>query len=313
MNFEKLYRETFSQVRFEGDISPQGLKKRRRRRSIGKLLILAAAVCAVGMLGLTAYAMGFLNLRSFLIKNPEPALTAAPTAAETEFAAAAVDTPEPEAVLSLQGYSDSPESKATGEWREFLNSYDADGAIISEIGNSPTEFDEKYSEYLVYTQEMADKLEEIAAKYGLKLHKTVEILDHDQLAERVGGEFLGEYHARYSGYIYEDGFFSTDGDYAFPDGMVGYQLTRSIPGTLTEISLNLGDISEYRQLQYTAPDGTALLLALSPSKCLIICDLGGAYVTVNVLAGTDTAGEYVMTEEKLEEMADSIYWQEMAP
>ena len=38
-------------------------------------------------------------------------------------------------------------------------------AIISEIGNSPTGFEERYGHYLVYTQEMADKLEEIIAKY----------------------------------------------------------------------------------------------------------------------------------------------------
>ena len=76
-------------------------------------------------------------------------------------------------VISLSGYLDTPESKALAEWNAFTESYDADGSIIASIGNQPTGFEETYGLYLVYTQEMADKLEEILAKYNLRDRKSV--------------------------------------------------------------------------------------------------------------------------------------------
>ena len=71
-------------------------------------------------------------------------------------------------LLSLAGVEGSPEHEADVEWQEFLESYDQDESILAAVGNSPTGFEEEYGEYLCYRQEMADKIEEICEKYGLR-------------------------------------------------------------------------------------------------------------------------------------------------
>lgn len=55
----------------------------------------------------------------------------------------------------------SPEHEADAEWQEFLKSYDQDESILAAVGNDSTEFEEEYGEYLCYSQEMADKIDEI--------------------------------------------------------------------------------------------------------------------------------------------------------
>lgn len=78
------------------------------------------------------------------------------------------DIPEKEVdMISLAGTEGSPEYEADVEWQKFLDSYDTDESILASVGSGTTGFEEKYGEYLCYSQEMADKIEEICEKYGL--------------------------------------------------------------------------------------------------------------------------------------------------
>ena len=91
--------------------------------------------------------------------------------------------------ISLSGYWESPETQALYEWENFVRSYDPDGQIVMENDKNPIGFEDRYLAYTVYTQEMADKLEEIAQKYGLKLHTEMNIVWGEEFAYRLGGKF----------------------------------------------------------------------------------------------------------------------------
>jgi len=87
------------------------------------------------------------------------------------------DDEEANKCIGLSGYQGSPEAQALAEWMAFLSAYDTDHAILEEIGNGPADIDEnRYGLYYVYTQDMADKLEEIIQKYGLKLHTDINVV-----------------------------------------------------------------------------------------------------------------------------------------
>lgn len=116
---------------------------------------------------------------------------------------------------SLQGYPDTPEYKASAEWNKFEQSYDRDGKILDEAdaeqkrtGIDP--FGEKYGSYLIYSQEMADKVDEITAKYNLKLHTGFDDGDEKRLEEKVGDIFNDNITG--GAYFYDDGTFQMDVD-----------------------------------------------------------------------------------------------------
>ena len=205
--------------------------------------------------------------------------------------------------ISLQGFAGSPEYQANQEWQDFCLSYDRDGSILATIGNSDTELDAKYDLYTVYSQEMADKLEEIRKKYGLTLHTQVDFLEsQEDLTRRVGGNFLKENIIAYTGYIYEDGTFQFDGDAQIAGDLITIQLRRSVKGSFDVVYLNIGDIDRYEETHITAPTGDDLVLAMNWEKGLILADLGDCFISVNVLCGVGQT----ITEELLEEIAAGI-------
>ena len=122
-------------------------------------------------------------------------------------------------IISLQGYAGSPEYEAFVEWSTFTASYDTDHTILMEVGNEPTGIDYIYEGvYGCYTQEMVDKLLEIADKYGLILHGNRTIFDptvdpsaFDNFINTVAeGNFVDIENSGFGGYTYEDGSFQFD-------------------------------------------------------------------------------------------------------
>ena len=199
--------------------------------------------------------------------------------------------------ISLQGYCDTPEFLAAQEWRKFEDNYDTDWKILDEVGNNTAEWDEKYGAYGVYSQEMADKVDEIAEKYGLTLHNSrPDDVDNDELEARFG-KVMDD--AILMGYCYDDGTFHVDGEY----NEYGFQLGRVVKGTFDIVYLNIGSSSSYEQWQYTTDDGYNVTLCLSNDKALIIADLDGSFVTVNVMLRFSPK---TMDKAQLEDMADHI-------
>ena len=199
-------------------------------------------------------------------------------------------------MISLQGFAGSPEYQAALAWAEFEESYDTDGAILDAVGNAPTPWDDKYAPaYFVYSQEMADTIDAIAAEYGLALHSGFRDADMAALYARFGR--FGKISDGY-GYCYDDGSFQFDGDF----NGVGYQLRRSMKGVLDTVFLNVTDAASYEQWEYKTACGKTVLLALGPHKALILSESEQSFTAVNVLAGTDVG----FSVEELEAMADAF-------
>jgi len=190
--------------------------------------------------------------------------------------------------ISLAGIQNSPEYTAAREWLEFIAAYDPDGALFEQASNNPAELDPKYGLYLVFTQEMADKLDEITEKYGLNLHSSLEALPSEALLNsRLNGVVLPAAYELLGGYIYENNSFAFDG-YAYLENGTGlsFQFMNARKGTFSDVMLHIGDAARYETWGFSAPGGMPLLLALGPAKSLVIADTGRSFVTINVLSGS---------------------------
>ncbi len=237
------------------------------------LLILTAVCVVVTLLCVAALATNFFGQRT----TAEAAVPAATEAAAGEQTDAA------------QAYADSPECLAAAEWQAFRATYDADGQILAAAGSAPAEFQEKYGMYLVYSQDMADKLDALTAQYGLKLHQSMSFCySADELCEKAGIDAFLTDCSECSGYLYDDGSFYFDGVTALPDGpYVGYQFTRLMRGCFSETPLNTDSEDGGEAWDYTAPDGTRLRLTLGSGQSAIFASLPGSFLSVKVLDGTD--------------------------
>ena len=316
MSNREFYQETFSQVRGTGEIRWEDYEMRRRGKSLKWFVTLAASVALLAALSALAVAANFFGLRDVLLpeKGSVNVVDERGVVVPGEY--------EYKDFVSLSGWADTPESRALAEWQAFLEGYDQDGAIISEIGNSPTGFEERYGHYLVYTQEMADKLEEIVAKYELKLHEWMEVVLPETWPQAVGG-FFRENVVPYSGYIYENGTFRFDGDAELGAGElkgygpIEYQFSRSVKGTFDDVALNIGDLGGFEEWGYRAADGTSVTLGLGErNRSLILADLGDSFVLVNVLAGRqgdDVFSSGPIGRDELEELADSFFYSALTP
>lgn len=316
MSNREFYQETFSQVRGTGEIRWEDYEMRRRGKSLKWFVTLAASVALLAALSALAVAANFFGLRDALLPEKGSVNVV------DENGIVVPGEKELKDFVSLSGWADTPESRALAEWQAFLEGYDQDGAIISEIGNSPTGFEERYGHYLVYTQEMADKLEEIIAKYDLKLHQWMEVVLPETWPQAVGG-FFRENVVPYSGYIYENGTFRFDGGAELGAGElkgygpIEYQFSRSVKGTFDDVALNIGDLGGFEEWGYRAADGTSVTLGLGErNRSLILADLGDSFVLVNVLAGRqgdDIFSSGPIGREELEELADSFFYSALTP
>lgn len=307
------YKETFSQVHSRRELNWEEFehmeRKRKKYRPLRLLAAAAAVVLLVGAPTMGAIAANFLGLGDLL---PVSWGIRAQPLRGLEDLVLPVKSGDGEArPLSLSGYADTPESRALAEWVQFQADYDPDHTILDSVGNTLDPSLAQYNAYLVYTPEMADRLKEIAEKYGLKLHSaSYDAAQHPELTEPLGN-FLGRANGQV-GYLYEDGTFHADGwaqlttdDY----GPVEFQLQRSVKGTLHDALVYL-DPGQFTQWDYTTQRGLRVKLALGPERSMILVDFRDCFVTVLVLGGVeqyvDAATEHALTSAHLEELADQL-------
>lgn len=226
------------------------------------------------------------------------------------------DIPKKEVdIITLGGIEGNPEYMANAEWREFLGQYDVDGAILAEIGNGFAGLPEEYElTYHCYTQEMADKVDELCEKFNLsKLTGFYIAQDYDDLCRRAGiGDIcrsMGQ-DVRWEfggGYLYDDGTFSMDGRVAWKGSsllcVTDYQFGRTMKGSFNPVTLNVGRIEEYQEWDYSTRSGQVVRLANSSQKALIIAERDNSFIVVNVL-GDLYSDTFEVSDEMLEELAD---------
>lgn len=273
----------------------------KRNSSKKGIVTLGIAVAVVAALGVTAFAAFGGGLDGILFNkaaDEQAPIAESDIKTSDDYFAYAGN----QEYISLQGYTDSPEYMAAKEWRLFEDNYDKDYAILDSVGNNPTQWNEKYGVYGVYSQEMADKVDEIAAKYNLTLHENKLIdVDESSLNAQYGEVLNG---AMLAGYGYADGTFNADGEF---DGYP-IQLGRVAKGTFDTVYLNIGSSSSYEQWTYTTASGVTVLLCLSHDKALIIADLEESFVSVNVLL---RFCDKPMDKAQLENLADHIHFENL--
>ncbi len=279
-------------------IADQERVTRKRRHVRMYWGVAAASVALILMLAAPAAAIAsnWLGLRDLLIPEPSGVLSPMPDS---------VPTLPMRDFIGLSGYAESAEAQAFREWLLFLGEYDKDGAILKQVSNGPTGLDEKYLPYIVYTQEMADKLEEITRKYDLKLHtEYMDSWNSAEAREMMTKAFAGEGHTFKGGYAYADGTLQFDGCFQTKDGrVIDYQLRRCAKGVFDEVMLSIGNAEDYQEKPYRTARGDEVTLAYRPDvKSLIFVDSENYFISVNLLLWQVDS----ITEEDLKLFADSI-------
>lgn len=276
----------------------------KKQKKTHKLQLAAALALAIIIPAAAAYATNLFGLHSIsmgkiVVEDPLS------------------DVPEREVdIISLQGISDSPEAKACMEWARFyLEEYDKDGSILSEIGNGPSDVDPRYREtYNCYTQEMVDKVDEICEKYQLSILENPAVGDYEEVCGKTGigkvcsDQTEGVHHFNNGGYFYEDGTLHMEGSAYIdedPSYAVGYQLMRSMKGSFCPYILNIENVDDYEQWEYTTANGETMLLAISDFKALIIEEKEESCIVVNIL-DYNGADKLDISCEALEKLADSF-------
>ena len=222
-------------------------------------------------------------------------------------------------VLTLFGHSGDPIQQATKEWFDFLETYDPDGALRDNNPDHPEIPNQYEYTYSCYTQEMADKVDEIAEKYGLKLLEEgipFQAWQSDIFLEESGiGSLVlpdsGAEITRLSGMFYLPHNFNLETELKLKGMDTKVWLTviyarkdyfpRDYPGGT--------DLSLYDQWDYTASGGTALLLALSSKgHGYIIAELSDAMMILsidgNFSGSAYPTAEEIITKAQLEAVAD---------
>jgi hypothetical protein len=278
------------------------MKKLRAKIIVTATLVLCLALTGLG----TAYATKMFGLKDQIMGDKSQITILVPVENGTF-----VETLIPSDTISLQGYAESKEYQAATEWNTFLDQNLT--RLVSKVGNGPTGLEEKYVGYSVYTQEMADKLEAVTAKYGLKLHTSIRhFYDEKELSQVAGKDiFLGETNKVEGGYIYDDGTFRYDGGARLSNGIsFAYQLGYCRKGVFDAVYLNIGNANDYKEWSYKTAGGVVVTLAVGPHSSLVIANLDKAFVTINVLpeisADFEPQTGYKISEADLETFADSI-------
>lgn len=191
-------------------------------------------------------------------------------------------------VLSLHGFVDSPEYLANQEWLEYENSYDPDGSLLQQADANGYEPPPDYFSYLCYTEEMEGKIDAICEKYGLELAGPIYFGDAHQTLEAVAVPSIANdaVVTPGNGRYYRSGSFLVDGDlqHRFGDRqdpdelMFSYSCDKK--GVFFTSFLTTDDLGTFDAWEYTAWDGTPLLLAQNKERGLILTETGDCFISV---------------------------------
>ena len=225
-------------------------------------------------------------------------------------------------IITPYGRSGDAIQQALKEWYEFQESYDPDYLLATnepDIPGIPNQYEYTYS---CYTQEMVDKVDEIAAKYNLKLLEgwiPFQRYQSDIFLEETGIRSLLRQDSDaqitgMAGMLYLPYNFGMDFELVTENAgklmtFYGYARKDYFPSAFA----GKMDIDAYEQWDHTTLGGTKLLLALSgKGQGKIIAEQENAMIMISIdgnrsLSHTNypDASE-VMTKAELESIADQF-------
>lgn len=300
-----------SQILLSSEISPAGKDERIMRKKM-KPVVIAALIglmvvlmgCAIAAMSLQDMVIGEHSIKIGEILDSEGNVVTERYTVKD--------------VISLQGIKDSPNQLAAKEWFEYEQSY------VVDWNEERDEFEknrsEVYDAYSAYTQEMADKLDEIAHKYGLKLagaQAAVQSYQNNILFDALGFENLHHENADVeveylSGYFYECGNFNMDFLLTLPKGNWAHEILLNIrycgKEYLDTVYTSIRNIESVEQWNYTTAHGNHILIVMGEGFARFFCDRDDAFLTSGF--GTDYVSEsgtiQYMTKQEIELVADAL-------
>lgn len=292
-------------------------RKSTKRISLRRPFLIAAVVAI--MLLLVGCAVVYLTLQDLSIGQE----TYVPKT--DEYGQLVEPTEKLQDILTLTSFGDSPVQMALKEWYAFCESYDPNGELLSNESDIP-EIPNNYEYiYNCYTQEMADKLDEIAEKYALNLLEDNLIIQQWQsqaALEHMGIDSLLKDTAEVkhmSGMYYSPGNFFFDLQFQLTDENAAWQTPVSgreyfsRKDYMVPLSYLPTDLDDYEQWTYTTSGGTQLLLALgNRGGALIITEREDAVIGISLTISANhlmSENGAAPTKEVVEQLAETFDYQ----
>lgn len=257
-------------------------------RKLGRTLLIAAVLVAV--LAVAAFAVYTFTMGDRVVEN-------APVT-ENVYGEAIYDYSAVGYNMAAEGASPMesiPEYMAYAE----LEAYDQENKTHDARELLP--YDDPHRACYGYGyQPMADKIDEIAEKYGLRLWQQQAFVGSaEELCALLGiGSFGVQEDDQCTASVYDDGGFELRGYALAEQPEMGLSLNRAVKGTLSTFYLMGHDPAEYTYESYTTASGVTVDLALHEKDAMIFADMETCYVSAEVWE--------LQSMEELRSVADSI-------
>ena len=283
----------------------QGKQKAQRKRLSIRKMWLIAAVIALTLLLVGCAIVYVLSLQNLAIGE--------------EYREYYDGSSESVTILSVQGVKGTPGYQAAKEWREWLQTYDQDQSVFFSEEAYAEDFGDEYYAYNLYSREMKDKLDEICAKYNLKLLGKLYV-DPNETAACQALQIQGilrpgvQAETNFGGiHYYACGAFGVEGTMTLtaPDTPWPYEEIVSFncyrKDSFSAINASVGAEGSYEEWTYTTSNGVDVLMVLEQRNenlghvAQIFADCGD-YVFIF------SAREYdrIWTKEALESYAEAF-------
>ena len=210
-------------------------------------------------------------------------------------------------ILSSQGIRETPNYLANQEWLAFTQSYTPDQA---DGWQSP----EEYWAYGVLDQTMADKLEEVCARYGLNVigkpwHEHVDCYEFLKLAgirdilKESSEADLDIPRGRY----FPGGSFSVYGSLTLPSGerLENLEFNYIRKDVFYDVFIYV-DANAVSERNYQTTDGVPLLILEGEDTAMILADCPDAFITISAAVSDTISMETVAEQFDFSIQADAV-------
>lgn len=282
------------------------LNKRNVPRLPRKRLWLIAAIVALALLLVGCAALYVLRLQDLALREYR---YSAPTVYDENGQAVPVPTHPLQAELSMQGAN----QQAFREWAAYCQEYEQSGtADETEEAEIPADYRWHYG---CRSWEMVTKLDEIAAKYDLKLLSAEVDCPSDESSVLFGA--LGIDRVFDGSCAYQNGSFYPEGSFeislAFEldnnqwpySNIASYHYSQK--AYFEPYGIVLSNFENTAQWNYTRKDGKTILLAMNQEQAFLFADDSDAFITVSLDAFKWNSAEKVtMPPSVLEQIAEQF-------
>lgn len=311
---EEARERMLNNILLSSEIPPAGKDERKMRKKMKPMVIAAIIVVMLTLMGCAILALSLQEMKIGEFTYHEEILDSEGNRVEGDEIV--------RDVISLHGFYGSPTYLAHQEWYQFNEEYSSNHVITEEENFYVPP--EDYEAYSVYNQELIDKVDEIAEKYGLKLLGAFAPFQESErkvFYEATGIESLltAESSAvveEESGYFYEGGNFKVafhmtmnDGNGQWPYRMLN-SMYFSKMDYFDTVHFVISDTEDWKQWNYITSGGTEVLIAHANSGygARIFCIREDAIMTIGIdgYYQSDDGETTFMTDRQLEQVADQF-------